>query len=312
MAKSRSRSPRGRGLEPHGRVCLFCCWNNSGDVEMSIFPNFYLDDLKASQISIFGWFGNFGIPIFLFFFFLFSNCRWKGWSSGDCQAHSLCDVGHGRLQSGCSCADGAVAQDKTWTLGWNMVETWNFDLGLSMYETLWNLSLQAGLRSRLPQWVDVIVFSDAELFLVPGRTGSPKILTYEIDAWKHIETPLPLFCYPLLPTDANSTDWWTQHMPSSRVPSTGWGFCCSQCRFFLVPFASVCFRSGDKTTLHFAWCAYLWLCGWTPVVLILAPWWFVTQPALFGHFAGSDVLRPNFTFCWKKLGLWCLEASLGS
>lgn len=80
--------------------------------------------------------------------------------------------------------------------------------------------------------------------------------------------------------------------------------------FFLVPFASVCFRSGDKTTLHFAWCAYLWLCGWTPVVLILAPWWFVTQAAGFGRF-WSDVLRPNFTFCWKKLGLWCLEASYG-
>ena len=47
-----------------------------------------------------------------------------------------------------------------------------------MYETLWNLTLQAGLRSRLPQWVDVIVFSDAELVLVPGHKGSRCIETY--------------------------------------------------------------------------------------------------------------------------------------
>lgn len=61
--------------------------------------------------------------------------------------------------------------------------------------------------------------------------------------------------------------------------------------FFFGALTSVCFRSGDKTTLHFAWCAYLWLCGWTPVVLILARF--------------SDA-----TCTFRPFRVWCAEAKL--
>ena len=99
-----------------------------------------------------------------------------------------------------------------------------------------------------------------------------KILN-EIDALKHIET-LPLFCYPLLPMPTALMD--TTHAFVKSPFHRRWGLLSPMRIFFGARNASVCFRRGDKTTLHFAWCAYLWLCGWTPVVLILAPWWFVT------------------------------------
>lgn len=143
----------------------------------------------------------------------------------------------------------------------------------------------------------------------------PQEFTEDFDIWDGcMETYWNTVASVLLPFVANRCQQhWLMDTTHALVKSSFYwvGLLLFPMPFFLVPFASVCFRSGDKTTLHFAWCAYLWLCGWTPVVLILATWWFVTQPASFGRF-WSDVLRPNFTFCWKKLGLWCLEASLGS
>lgn len=182
-----------------------------------------------------------------------------------------------------------------------MKHGWNFDLGLSMHETLWNLFLQAGLRSRLPQWVDVIVFSDAELFLVPGRKGSPKILTWD----RCMETYWNTVASVLLPFVANRfQQHWLMDTTHAVVKSPFYwvGLLLFAMPFFwYVPFASVCFRSGDKTTLHFAGCAYLWLCGWTPVVLILAPWWFVTQPARFGRFLLG--ISPGL-MCWGQTSLF--------